>query len=70
MARVVGKLSPLKVQRERRPGMYGDGDGLWLNVGPTGSKSWVFRYMLHGRARAMGIGALHNVTRPAGFDVF
>jgi Arm DNA-binding domain len=61
MARVVGKLSPLKVQKERRPGMYGDGAGLWLNVGPTGSKSWVFRYMLHGRARAMGIGALHTV---------
>jgi hypothetical protein len=61
MARVVGKLSPMKVQKERRPGMYRDGGGLWLHVGPTGGKSWVFRYIHYYMARSMGLGPLHTV---------
>jgi hypothetical protein len=32
MARGTEKLSALKVQREKRPGMYGDGAGLWLHI--------------------------------------
>ena len=31
------------------------------NVGPTGGKSWLFRFMLDGRAREMGLGALHTI---------
>ncbi len=57
----VGKLSPAKVQKLSVPGMYGDGGGLWLNVGPSGGKSWVYRFMLDGRAREMGLGALHTI---------
>ena len=30
--------------RLKEPGRYGDGHGLWLHVGPTGTKSWVLRY--------------------------
>jgi hypothetical protein len=61
MARVIGKLSPAKVRTVAKPGIYGDGAGLWLNVGPTGGKSWLFRFMLDGRAREMGLGALHTI---------
>jgi integrase len=61
MAREIGKLSPAKVRSLTRPGIYGDGAGLWLNVGESGSKSWLYRYMLNGRAREMGLGALHTI---------
>ena len=50
-------LTDTGVKSEKRPGRYGDGGGLWLQVGPTGGKSWLHRYMLHGRAREMGLGA-------------
>jgi integrase len=61
MARIIGKLSPAKVKNASKPGLYGDGGGLYLNVGPTGGKSWLFRFMLNGKARAMGIGPLHTI---------
>ncbi len=61
MARQIGKLSPAKVKNANRPGIYGDGGGLWLNVGLAGNKSWLFRFMLDGRAREMGLGPFHTV---------
>ncbi len=64
MPRKHQKLTALSVQRARRPGLYGDGDGLYLQVsGPKGeNRSWLFRYRLAGRSRAMGLGALLVVT--------
>jgi integrase len=41
--------------------MYADGGGLYLRVTDTGSKNWVFRFMLNGRTRWMGMGPLHTV---------
>jgi integrase len=61
MARTIGKLTPAKVKSSSKPGLYGDGAGLYLNVGPSGSKSWLFRFMLQGRAREMGLGPLHTI---------
>ena len=61
MARAIGKLSPARVKNANKPSLYGDGGGLYLNVGPTGGKSWLFRYMLAGRAREMGLGPLHTI---------
>jgi integrase len=62
MARVIGKLTALKVDKSTRPGMYGDGGGLYLRVTDDGAKNWVFRFMLNGRARSMGMGPLHTVN--------
>jgi len=42
--------------------MYADGAGLYLLVGRTGSKSWVYRYRRDGRLRDMGLGPLHTVS--------
>jgi integrase len=50
------KLTPIAVKNASRPGYYGDGRGLYLHVGPTGGKSWILRYMLHGKAHEMGLG--------------
>jgi integrase len=59
--RAIDKLSPAAVRNANRPGLYGDGGGLWLHVGETGGKSWLYRYMLYGRAREMGLGPLHTI---------
>jgi integrase len=34
---------------------------LYLRIGPTGTKSWVFRFKHHGRLREMGLGSLTAV---------
>lgn len=41
----------------RTPGYHHDGGGLYLQVTPSGGRSWVFRYMLHKRSREMGLGS-------------
>ena len=61
MARAIGRLTALKVDKAKRAGMYADGGGLYLRVTHSGSKNWVFRFMLNGRPRWMGIGALHTI---------
>ena len=38
------------------PGMYPDGDGLYLSISKAGSASWSFKYMIAGRKREMGLG--------------
>lgn len=62
MARGVKKLSAKAVAAATKPGYYGDGAGLYLQVSASGSKSWIFRFMLTGRAREMGLGPLHAVS--------
>jgi integrase len=60
MARTVAKLSAAAVKNAMRRGYYSDGGGLYLQVGATGSKSWVFRYKA-GKLYEMGLGPLHTV---------
>jgi hypothetical protein len=62
MARTIGKLTALKVERTKSPGLHGDGGGLYLRVTPEGTKNWVFRFMLDGKAHAMGLGPLHTIS--------
>lgn len=62
MPRLVEKLTPLAVSKAKSPGYYGDGAGLWLQVSPVGTKSWIFRFTRAGRQREMGLGALHTVS--------
>lgn len=60
MARGINKLTPLGVSKTTKPGYYGDGGGLWLQVSKTGSKSWAFRFKspVTSKAREMGLGSL------------
>ena len=57
MGRSVKRLSARAVKAEHRKGLHADGDGLYLQVSETGTKSWIFRFMLQGKARAMGLGS-------------
>lgn len=62
MAGGIEKLSAMKVTRLSKPGYFGDGGGLYLQVSAKGSKSWIFRYERLGRERQMGLGPLHTVS--------
>lgn len=56
------KLTARMVAAINEPGRYGDGDGLYLQVGKSGGKSWLFRFMLAGKSREMGLGSAADVT--------
>ena len=56
MPRAIGRLTALKVEKAKKPGMYADGGGLYLRVTPEGARNWVLRYMLDRRPRWMGLG--------------
>jgi integrase len=58
MARTIGRLTALKVEKAKEAGMYADGGGLYLRVTPEGTKNWVLRFMLNRRPRWMGLGPL------------
>ena len=58
MTRAMGRLTALKVEKAKKPGLYADGGGLYLRVTPEGARNWVLRYMLDRRARWMGLGPL------------
>ena len=62
MARKINQLSAAQVAKETRPGRYGDGGGLWLQVSQFGTKAWIFRFMLNGRARQMGLGSVDTFS--------
>lgn len=55
------KLTDRQV-RTLPPGVYGDGFGLWLRVGPTGSRTWVYRYKLDRKAHQMGLGSVIDIS--------
>ena len=55
------RLSAVEVRSIARKGMYHDGGGLYLQVSASGAKSWILRFMLAGRARAMGLGPLQAI---------
>ena len=62
MARSINRLSPRTVATVTERGYYADGDGLYLQVSAYGTKSWLFRFTLAGKAREMGLGAVNTVS--------
>jgi hypothetical protein len=59
---IPGKLKPLDVERETRPGKYPDGDGLYLVIASPTSKNWSYRYWKDGKQRWLGLGSLKDVS--------
>lgn len=55
-------LTAKKVEKETKPGRYGDGNGLMLLVKPSGAKSWVQRISIHGRMVDLGLGSIDLVS--------
>src|SRR5579864_7204294 len=54
-------LTARRVERERRPGLYADGNGLYLYVGAS-ARSWIFRYQIDARRRDMALGPTNLVS--------
>ncbi|MGJ5197035.1 tyrosine-type recombinase/integrase [Bradyrhizobium sp. HKCCYLRH1030] len=59
---MAGKLKPLDVEREIRPGKYADGGGLYLIVKGATAKNWIYRYNKEGKERWLGLGSLKDVS--------
>ncbi|MBU7579829.1 MAG: integrase arm-type DNA-binding domain-containing protein [Porphyrobacter sp.] len=53
--KLVNALTPLAV-KNAKPGRHADGGGLQLLVKESGARSWVFRFMLKGKSRDIGLG--------------
>lgn len=51
----MAKLSELRV-KNAKPGVHGDGSGLYLRVKPSGAKSWVLRVQHMGKRQDIGLG--------------
>ena len=62
VSRPVHRLSAKTVEKTKEPGDYCDGGGLYLQVSPTQSKSWIFRYKRHGKSHWMGLGSAQDVS--------
>jgi integrase len=55
-------LSTLRVKSLATPGRYGDGNGLYLVVDPSGAKRWILRTIVQGKRRDIGLGGLRLVS--------
>jgi hypothetical protein len=62
MARRLNRLTAVEVKGIDHKGMYHDGGGLYLQVSAAGTKSWIYRFTLDGRAREMGLGPLNAIS--------
>jgi integrase len=61
----INRLTALNVDRMREPGLHHDGAGLYLQVtaGRDGvTKSWLYRFVLDGKERRMGLGSFSDVS--------
>ncbi|MDE2686478.1 MAG: tyrosine-type recombinase/integrase [Chloroflexota bacterium] len=58
----MARLTALKSKNLRKPGRYGDGNGLYLNIAKGGSKSWIQRLTIDGSRRDMGLGGYPAVS--------
>jgi len=61
LERMAGRLKPLDVDRQTKPGKFGDGDELYSIVTDQTSKSWSYRYC-KGKERWHGSGSLEDMS--------
>ena len=58
----MGKLTAAKVKTISKPGMHGDGAGLYLRVAAGGSINWIQRITIDGKRRDVGLGGYPTVS--------
>jgi integrase len=58
----MGNLTANMLRGSLAPGRHHDGDGLFLNVTPTGARSWICRVQKNGRRRDIGLGSAKKVS--------
>ncbi|SHM41404.1 tyrosine-type recombinase/integrase [Bradyrhizobium lablabi] len=63
MSRATNRLAVKFTEKsDLEPGLYHDGGGLYLQVSDRKTKAWVYRFMMAGRARKMGLGDFDLVS--------
>lgn len=55
-------LTVVAIRNLSKPGRYADGNGLYLEVDPSGAKRWTLRTVVQGRRRDIGLGSHSLVT--------
>jgi integrase len=50
------------VRADLKPGLYADGNCLYLQVGSGGARSWILRVVVDGRRRDIGLGGVSYVS--------
>jgi len=56
------KLTTSQIKHLTHRGLYGDGDGLYLQITQTGVKSWIFRFRVDGKLRNHGLGSINTLN--------
>jgi integrase len=59
------KAAVKKFTQAGKRGLLSDGGNLYLSITPPEASSWVFRFMLNGAARTMGLGSYPDVSLAA-----
>jgi integrase len=62
VGREVHRLSAKAIEKAKAPGYFCDGGGLYLQVSPTLSRSWIFRFSRAAKSREMGLGSARDVS--------
>lgn len=65
MSRILNKLNARKVVTIKTPGYHSDGGGLYLQVSPTLSKSWIFKFVRNKKATEIGLGSFGDISLEA-----
>ncbi|HME25958.1 MAG TPA: integrase arm-type DNA-binding domain-containing protein [Acetobacteraceae bacterium] len=58
----MGRINSARLRTLTKPGMYGDGGGLYLRVRGPEHRSWLYRYKVGGRGHLLGLGSLADVS--------
>ena len=56
------KLTVAKCKALQKPGLHGDGGGLYLGVKPGGGRSWYQRIVIRGKRHEIGLGRFPDVS--------
>ena len=55
-------LKSIQIKNLTKPGKYSDGNGLYLNIRSSGTKSWIYRYQLNGKRKEIGLGSTKSIS--------
>ncbi len=59
---IVSKARKAALTPDAKTALVGDGSGLYLSITKAGSASWLFRYMVAGKAHTIGLGGYPKVS--------
>ena len=62
MPATINRLTAVEVRDTKTPGRLPDGGGLHLQIGPNGSKSWLFIFRWEGKRPELGLGPYPQVS--------